>query len=194
MKKNSWQEIEILVKEAQMGNKDSMEKLMKSFENYIYKSAMTIYVSGYDQDDLMQIGYMTVMRAVEKYDITKSNFVNYVTLAITNNFRCLIRNKAKENAVGSLDLEFGDGLSLGDMLQDETVNVEEDYIIDELRQVMKEAIDGLPFKLQEVITYVYLEEKGTCKDYAKEKKINYNTVIKRKNLAFAKLKKALQAR
>ena len=194
MKKNSWQEIEALVRKAQSGDKPSMEKLIMSFENYIYKSAMNIYVVGYDHQDLMQIGFMTIMRAVEKYDTSKSNFINYVTLAITNNFRCLIRNKARENANGSLDAAIGDEISLKDILPDKGVNVEENYIKEELGREIREAIKGLPFKLQEIINYVYVEERGNFKDYARETGINYNTVIKRKNLAFEKLLRALKAR
>lgn len=194
MKKNSWEKIEELVREAKLGNKQSMEELMKAFENYIYKSAMSIYVSGYEQEDLMQLGYITVMKAVEKYNIEKTNFVNYVTLAITNNYRALIRGKVKDKGVASLDADLGDGFNLGDMLKDESVNVEEDYMKSELKEAVWEAIKGLPFKLQEIITYVYIEEKGTFKEYALEKNINYNTVIKRKNLAFEKLQKALKAR
>lgn len=194
MKKNSWEKIEELVRMAKSGDKQSMESLMKAFENYIYKSAMNIYVSGYEQEDLMQLGYMTIMKAVEKYDIERTNFVNYVTLAITNNFKCLIRNKAKENAVGSVDIDLGDGFTLGDILKDEKVNIEEDYTNSELKKSIEEAIDGLPFKLREIIKYVYLEERGTFKEYAIEMNINYNTVIKRKNLAYEKLKKALKAR
>lgn len=194
MKKNSWEKIEELVREAKLGNKQSMEELMKAFENYIYKSAMSIYVSGYEQEDLMQLGYITVMKAVEKYNIEKTNFVNYVTLAITNNYRALIRGKVKDKGVASLDADLGDGFNLGDMLKDELVNVEEDYMKSELKEAVWEAIKGLPFKLQEIITYVYIEEKGTFKEYALEKNINYNTVIKRKNLAFEKLQKALKAR
>lgn len=194
MKKNSWEKIEELVREAKLGNKQSMEELMKAFENYIYKSAMSIYVSGYEQEDLMQLGYITVMKAVEKYNIEKTNFVNYVTLAITNNYRALIRGKVKDKGVASLDADLGDGFNLGDMLKDESVNVEEDYMKSELKEAIWEGIKGLPFKLQEIITYVYIEEKGTFKEYALEKNINYNTVIKRKNLAFEKLQKALKAR
>lgn len=194
MKKYSWEKIEKLVREAQVGDKNAMEELMKAFENYIYKSAMNVYVSGYDREDLMQLGFMTVMNAVEKYDVSRSNFINYITLAITNNFRCLIRNKAKENATLSLDVDLGEGFSIIDTLQDEGVNIEEDYANEELGRVIREAIEGLPFKLQEIIIYVYIEEKGSFKEYANEYGVNYNTVIKRKNLAFEKLKRALKTR
>lgn len=194
MKKYSWEKVEQLVRQAQGGDKGAMEELMKAFKNYIYKSAMHIYVSGYDQEDLMQFGFMTVMKAVKQYDVSRSNFINYVTLAITNNFRCLIRNKAKENAVGSLDADLGEGFSIIGILKDEEVNIEEDYVNEELGKGIKEAIDRLPFKLQEVIKYVYIDEKGNFKEYAKEYGINYNTVIKRKNLAFEKLGRALKAR
>ncbi len=194
MKKNSWEKVEQLVRKAQLGDKQSMEELMKAFENYIYKSAMNVYISGYDHEDLMQIGFMTVMNAVEKYHVSRSNFVSYVTLAITNNFRCLIRNKAKENAVGSIDADLGEGFSLSDILKDEKVNVEADYINEELVKVLREAIYGLPFKLQDIINYVYIDEKGSFKEYAREREINYNTVIKRKDLAFEKLQRALKAR
>lgn len=194
MKKNTWQEIETLVREAKLGDKVAMEKLMKCFENYIYKSALGIYVAGYEHEDLMQIGYITVMNSVDKYDITKSNFINYVTLAITNNFRCVIRNKARENAYGSIDADLGEGLRLRDILADESINIEEDYIKEKLESYLREAVEGLPFKLQEIIKYVYFEEKGRLKDYARETGINYNTVMKRKNLAFEKLRKLLKAR
>lgn len=194
MKKYSWEKVEQLVRQAQGGDKEAMEELMKAFRNYIYKSAMHIYVSGYDQEDLMQFGFMTVMKAVKQYDVSRSNFINYVTLAITNNFRCLIRNKAKENAVGSLDADLGEGFSIIGILKDEEVNIEEDYVNKELGKGIEEAIDRLPFKLQEVIKYVYIDEKGNFKEYAKKYGINYNTVIKRKNLAFEKLGRALKAR
>lgn len=194
MKKNTWEEIEALVREAKAGDKLALEKLMKNFEYYIYKSALSIYVAGQEHDDLMQIGYMTVMNAVEKYDITKSNFVKYVTFAITNNFRCLIRNCYKENVISSLDVELSEGFTLENIIADEEMNIEEDYIKEELGIEMREAVEGLPFKLKEVIKYVYIEESGTLKEYSRATGINYNTVVKRKNLAFTKIQKVLKAR
>lgn len=194
MKMYSWQEVEVLVKKAKLGDKEALEKVIKCFEWYIYKSALNIYVSGYDQEDLMQIGYMTVMKAVDNYDIKRSNFTGYVTLSITNNFRCLIRNKARENSYVSLENNISDGVSLKDMLLDENLNLEDDYIEKERNIFIREAIHRLPFKLKEIIDYVYIKEKGNLKEYAKVKGINYNTVVKRKNLAFEKIKIYLKTR
>ena len=63
-----------------------MEELINEYKYLIIKQASKVHVRGYEMEDLIQMGNITLMRCLEKYTPEKGNFTAYVSYAIKNNF------------------------------------------------------------------------------------------------------------
>lgn len=57
-----------LVKKAQDGDKLSLKAIIKNFEGFMYKTASSIYINGYEIEDLIQIEAIALINAVFKYN------------------------------------------------------------------------------------------------------------------------------
>lgn len=184
---------EELIIRAKEGDKMALEELMMKYKGLIIKYGNSVYINGYDKEDLIQIGYMSVMNAVNKYDFQKGNFTAYVSFAIQKNFNYLIRGKARGNYVSSLDYYIEDEVQLVDIIKSEE-NIEEEYIKKEIKKIVHQCINELPVELRDIIDYHYIKNEGTLKKYSEEKNIDYRIVTKRKRQAVKLLKKALNHR
>jgi len=184
---------EELIIRAKEGDKMALEELMMKYKGLIIKHGNSVYINGYDKEDLIQIGYMSVMNAVNKYDFQKGNFTAYVSFAIQKNFNYLIRGKARENYVSSLDYYIEDEVQLVDIIKSEE-NIEGEYIKKEIKKIVQQCINELPVELRDIIDYHYIKNEGTLKKYSEEKNINYRIVTKRKGQAIRLLKNALNHR
>lgn len=184
---------EELIIRAKEGDKIALEELMMKYKGLIIKYGNSVYINGYDKEDLIQIGYMSVMNAVNKYDFQKGNFTAYVSFAIQKNFNYLIRGKARGNYVSSLDYYIEDEVQLVDIIKSEE-NIEGEYIKKEIKKIVHQCINELPVELRDIIDYHYIKNEGTLKKYSEERNINYRIVIKRKGQAIKLLEKALNHR
>lgn len=187
------QELNQLVSMAKEGDKNALQKIMEKFMPFIVKITKSVYIRGMDDDDLKQIGCISIMHAVEKFDLERSkNFTTYVTTAIRNNYYYEIRKKANERFSISLDAPIEDGLTLEDMLQGE-IDLEEDYLEKEEREKLQESIKHLSLEEKELLLIIYKNTKGALKEYAKRKGLSQSGVYKRKTNLFKKMRKLLEA-
>ena len=53
----SYKEIENLVGDSKKGNKLSTMELVKHFEPFIFNAVKNVNISGFDTNDLIQVGY-----------------------------------------------------------------------------------------------------------------------------------------
>jgi len=86
----NYEKQEELVIKAKAGEEAAFEELFKSFKPYILKQARAIYINGYELDDLIQVGNISVFKAINSYDITKGNFPINAAITIKNNLEGLI--------------------------------------------------------------------------------------------------------
>ena len=83
-------EIEALVIKAKKGDSSAANSIYKSFDKFIYKSAMSDCFKSYDQDTLMQTGNESVVTALKLYKLGDSvPFIPYAMIAIAKGFRNL---------------------------------------------------------------------------------------------------------
>lgn len=171
-----------LVLKAKEGNEEALEELIMKFRPCIVKCSTNVYINGYDMEDLIQIGNMSLMKAVDKYDTSKGNFTSYVTSAIKKNFYYLIRGKAKENYAISLHTVINeDGNELQDILIGED-SFEENIMDKEVKKLIEQCIDKLPEEMREIIK-VWSNNNRSINEYSKKMGIKYSTLMKRKEKA-----------
>lgn len=183
-------DIEVLVKMAKEGNENCKGEILTRFKGYIVNRAKSIYIKNYDMEDLLQIGYISIIKAIEKYDLNKCNFVSYVTLAINNNLNYEIRKNSKNRFDSSLNNEkYGETEEI-DLIQGEE-NIEENIMKKEERDFVQKAIMCLNEEEKELVYSIYFENMK-IKKYGEIKKIKYSTLIKRKNKILNKLKEKMK--
>ncbi len=127
------------------------------------------------------------MKAIDKYEVGKGEFIQYAMRSIKNNFNYLIRSKIKSNYEVSLNTPIGEGIILQDKLTYEDRFID-NYINDETRRYLYEFVDMLTAEHKELIYYVYLDKKGNLKEYSEYKNMKYMTIVKRREVAIKRLK------
>lgn len=180
-----------LVKRAKSGDKVALEELMNKFKFYIIKCSNNVYINGYEKDDLIQIGYISLINAVKNYELTKGNFTSYVNAAIQHNFNYLIRGKAKENYVQSLNTIISENVELGDIIGSEE-SFEEEFMKKDTLSLVLKCVDKLPEDLKDIINYCYINNKVSFAKYSIENNIKYSTLMKKKRLALEILRALLK--
>ncbi|GIM27539.1 RNA polymerase sigma factor [Clostridium polyendosporum] len=181
---------ELIIK-AKDGDKAAQEDIIIKFTPLVYKLSLSYYIAGFDEEDLRQFGYLSIIKAIKSFDINrKVNFTAYVKWAITKNFYYEIRKAAKRNGEGSLNNANEEGIEYIEMISSD-FDLEncciENLMVNKLRKV----INILTAEEKELIYYVYREKSGGLTQYSKEKNIKYSKCLQFRNEILAKLKKEL---
>lgn len=184
-------ELEIIVDKAKNGDKSSMEELLIRFKPLIVKNARSTFISGLDENDFIQIGYLTILKALKKYDKSKSNnFVSYIYYSLRNNYYYEVRQKCRYKTEISLNKPIADGIELGDELKDPD-NLEDMVFHKELLDKVFSEIRSLPLDEKKLIKFIYIEKRSLV-EYCKINNIAYNTGAKRKERILKKLRMRLK--
>ena len=180
-------ELENLVELAKRGNKDALEEILTRFKPLLIKLSKTTYIKGYEEEDLVQIGYIFIINILTKYDSKKgTNFTAYVSCALKNNFYNEIRSKVKLNTETSLNAKINGTSEIVDFISSEE-DIPEDLIKKETKTLLLKALEKLSTKEQELLKFIYFNN-GTITKYAQIKNVKYITCAKRKIRALQKLK------
>ncbi|MCH3965032.1 MAG: sigma-70 family RNA polymerase sigma factor [Clostridium sp.] len=179
--------LEKLVESAKNGDRRALEEICRSFEGFIVKKARTIYIRGYEMEDLIQEGYRSVITAVNRYDVGKNSFTAYVTNSIVKNFYSLMRKNLGKPFSCSLNSVNDGGCELMDTLVSGE-NIEEDFVTRENESELASSMDKLSRDEKDIIFWYYLEEKSLG-EYAESRNVSYRTAVYRKKIALDKLKK-----
>lgn len=96
-------EVEACVARAKSGNKEDFLKLFDNFKPFIFKTANQYAIRNHDSNDLLQVGYISLINAVRKYRAGSHTFTAYAFNTIKNEFRLTLRRNAKYGADFSLN-------------------------------------------------------------------------------------------
>ncbi len=184
-----YKDIENLVMEAKNGDDESLLKLMVQFKPFIFKTAHSFNIKDYDTYDLVQIGYIALINAVDKYKNGSNSFSSYVYTTIKNCMRCTARNNKKHKNILSINAPIGEYESLNDFTEffESNVDLELDFIKKEKALKVQSIISKLDPGDLEMIFLVYYAG-FSFKEYALKKGLNYFQVIRRKNAIFKYIK------
>ncbi|MRY42901.1 sigma-70 family RNA polymerase sigma factor [Clostridium beijerinckii] len=183
----NYDEIENHVKLAKQGNSESLTNLLIQFKPFIFKTAKNFNIKNYDEYDLVQIGYIALINAVEKYDISKHSFSSYVYSTIKNAMKYTARSNNKHKLILSINASI-DGQSSLDFTEflESNENLENDYLEHEKITQLQKALSDLEPDEFELIFFVYYNN-FSLKDYATKKKISYSKIVRKKNYILDKL-------
>lgn len=179
--------IEHLVERGKIEDKLAISELIERFTPLILKIVSGIYIKGYEKEDLIQIGYLSIIKSVKEFDLNRgSSFVPYVYNAIRKNYFNEIRNVAKSNYETSYEklVEEGNKFNLFNMER----SIEDNIIKKEELSSLKAALDKLTEEEKQLIRFSYGVGYGGLKQYCDIYKVKYVTAQKRKNTVIIKLR------
>lgn len=183
--------IKELILEAKQGDKEALEEIIKKYTPFVIKIARSIYVKGYDIEDLIAVGHVAIIKAINIYDPGRSDgFTTYIFNTIKTNLYLLIRKAVKEAGCCSLNSLNNEGCELIETLSSD-INIEDDMVKKDQRSALSEALKRLSEGEKEIIYWYYFNRRN-LKDYASFKGVSYRTAVTRKKKAVAKLKKYLK--
>lgn len=184
-----YKEIEECVIRAKEGSKEDVLKLINHYKGFIHKTAVEFYVKNYEIDDLMQVGYMAVLKAISRYKLGSNTFSSYVMSTIRNAVIYIVREISKGGFELSLNAPLmadEDGLEFIDIVAGETT-LEEEIVAAENSQELRAAMVSLTEKEKDFVYKVYYE-KMLLASYAREIGISYKAARKMKERVLEKLR------
>lgn len=187
----NYEEIEDHVKLAKQGDGESLTELLIQFKPFIFKTAKSFDIKNYDEYDLVQIGYIALINAVDKYDISKHSFSSYVYSSIKNSMKYTARSNKKHKLTLSINTSI-DGSSSLDFTEflESNENLENDYLEHERVVELQKIVSNLEPDEFELIFLVYYNN-FSLKDYAEKKKLPYSQIVRKKNAILNKIKTKL---
>ena len=87
--------MEKLVEKAKTKEESATEEIMEKFKYLIFKEASKYHIPSYDFEDLVQHGYLSVLKAIAMYKLGSNSFNGYCVNAIKMNFRALLKGQIK---------------------------------------------------------------------------------------------------
>ena len=119
--------MEKLVEKAKTKEGRATEEIIEKFKYLIFKEATRYHIPGYDVEDLIQHGYLSVIKAIALYKLGSNSFNGYCINAIKMNFKALLKGQIKHfrEVPSSETLDFD---TLGDYeftLEDEVIAYDE---------------------------------------------------------------------
>ena len=142
------------------GDRSAREKIIRHNLRLVAHVAKKYYAQPSDQEDLISIGTIGLMKAVDTFDTTrKARFATYASRCIENELRMHFRRERKNGVVVSLQetLEAGkedSALTLSDVLQDGFCMEDACERQDEARR-LRRLIEGLPARERKLILLRY---------------------------------------
>ena len=159
---------------AKNNNKDDILFFIEKYQPIINKYAFKYKLKNFDQDDLVQIGNISVITAIKKYDISKGeqSIDSYIINSIKNGFRNLARSQIKYNDESSLNISVDEDIEIEDLITD-SFNLEE-YIVDSsINSSLKSILNTLSPSEYQLIKVAYLTPNTTLYRYCIEHNWNY---------------------
>lgn len=179
-----------LILKAKQGDKEAMEKILKEFEPLVYKTSISYYIYGYESEDIRQIARLTIIKAIDKFNVDLSNsFPAYVQKSIKNQMNKEIEKASKRYYENKLNNSIANSIQIKEII-DEDINISEDYIKKELNNNLFKAIEQLNSEEKALLNSIYVEG-NTLKAYAENLKLEYYKVRYMRDKVMEKLKQQL---
>lgn len=89
-----------LIERAQAQDHEAIDSLMKRYKSLVRKRARSLFMTGGDQDDLMQEGMIGLFKAIQDYDKTKeAGFVTFAELCITRQLYSAVKSSNRQKNI-----------------------------------------------------------------------------------------------
>ena len=174
IKLNSKRLLDIIL-DAKNKDSDSILFLINKYKPLIIKYSISYILKNYDKEDLIQIGTIAVIKAIEKYDISHGeDFIDcYIINSIKNTYRNLARANIKYQSESSLNISVDEDIDIQSLLPDD-YNLENDIIKTMQHVDLKTLLKSLTPEEYTLIKEAYLTENSNLYKYCITNNLNYH--------------------
>ncbi|MDF2950195.1 MAG: polymerase sigma factor, sigma-70 family [Sedimentibacter sp.] len=176
-------DMEALVKSAKEGNNEAMETILNKFNYFIMKHGAKYIIPSHEFEDLIQHGFLSIIKAVQLYKLGSNNFTTYCNNSIINNFKALLKGHIKHYR------EIQDESILGIQVYDFTL--EDEVIAHEETKRAIAVLNSFPEEEKQIIYGVYIQDK-TLKEVAATCNIKYRQAVELKRKELEKIRAAVR--
>ena len=159
---------------AKNQDKDAILFFIEKYQPLIKKYAFKYNLKNYDNNDLIQIGNISIITAINKYDLSKGNehIDSYIINTIKNGFRNLARSEIKYTSESSLNITVDEDNEIEDLLRD-SLDLEEYIINSMMHDLLKTILATLSNDEHELIRIAYFTPNTTLYRYCLDNNLNY---------------------
>ncbi len=145
-----------LAKLARTGDRRAFAEIVELYKDKMYHLAYRMLSNRQEAEDIVQETFLRVFTNLERYDETQK-FSTWIYRICTN--LCIDRLRKRKNSY-SLDAEMtdGEGQDYYAALPSDEPNPEEQLVLSEMKQHIREAIELLPEKYKSVVILRYLHD------------------------------------
>ena len=174
--------MEKLIEKAKAKESGATEEVLGNFKYFIVKQASRYHIPGFDLEDLIQHGNLSVIKAIAMYKLGSNSFNGYCINSIKMNFKALLKGQIKHfREVPNNDmLEVDTAGNYEFTLEDEVI------AYDEVKKLYI-ALDKLDPLEREIINRYYILEE-TLGEIACDSDKSYHQFARIKRKALEKLK------
>jgi RNA polymerase sigma factor (sigma-70 family) len=177
-------EIEVLVREAKEGDAEVLKEIIQSYNYFILKEASKYRIPGYQYEDVVQHGYLSVIKAVNKYKLGRNSFHGYVIKAIKNNLKDLLKGNVRHYR------EIPDESLLDINPHYYEFTLEDQIIAYDNVKKLYEVLDKLSEEERDMIERFYIIE-DSLKEIACDRNVDYYKAVRLKEKVLRKLRRNL---
>ena len=188
IKLNSKRLLDIILN-AKNKDSDSILFLINKYKPLIIKYSISYILKNYDKEDLIQIGTIAVIKAIEKYDISHGeDFIDcYIINSIKNTYINLARANIKYQSESSLNISVDEDIDIQSLLPDD-YNLENDIIKTMQHVDLKNLLKSLTLEEYTLIKEAYLTENSNLYKYCITNNLNYHKKRRKLIALLSKLK------
>ena len=185
--------MEDLIRKAKNNDNAAKEEIINMYYPLIIKESKRVFLKNRSFEDLIQIGIMHLLKAINLYDLSRgsSSFSSYALWSIKNGYISLIRSEAKLNDESSLNLPLYNArdLEIADSLIDESIDIERDVTNSIIYSKINSALKSLDYEERDIIIFLYIEnEAPNLSKYSRLRNKDYYYCSCLKKRALSKLK------
>jgi RNA polymerase sporulation-specific sigma factor len=175
--------LESLVEKAKNGDRRSLMDIIERYKFLIIRLAGQYHIPSYEFDDLVQQGYLSVIKAVSLYKLGSNTFDGYCIQSIRTNYKALLKGTVKHyrEVPNCEPISLNAAAEYSFTLEDEVI------AHDEIKRLYAALEKLTPFE-KTVVERFYII-KDSLKEIACEGDYSYYDYVRIKNKALEKLKK-----
>ena len=178
---------------AKNKNQSAILFLINKYNPLILKYSSSYHLKNYDKEDLIQIGNISIINAINKYDLTKGeDFIDaYIINSIKNAYRNLARGQIKYQSESSLNITIDENSDIESLLSSDFDL--EGYVINDMeKDLLISILKNLSESEYELIKAAYFTPNCTLYKYCKENTLNYPKKRRELIALLPKLRKLLE--
>ncbi|MFD3158854.1 sigma-70 family RNA polymerase sigma factor (plasmid) [Haloimpatiens sp. FM7330] len=173
-----------LIRSAKRGNEKAMYEIIEKFIPLILKEALKYKIKGYKYEDIVQHGYLSIIKAVHMFKGDTKHFQAYCAKTIKQNYKALLKGEIKHYR----EVQVEDISSLSE--DNYRFTVEDEMIAYIKIEAVYAAVDELSDFEKYILDEFYMKNK-TMDEIAAECDRSYESIRYHKNNLINKLQKRL---